>query len=227
MLAALTVVTRPREVFMIMHRRSQSEASRSFVILLVTIASALSFFAPRARAQSGRDLAIRNAEARNADVEREMEMRRFENLKTAKPDPTASRLAFEQISEDFRQLQLVNNEMMRVTFAKGASPTLDYDHISKATAEINRRALRLRANLQLPVQAPDDAGESKREIASAPELKASLLALDKLIMGFINNPTFHKQGVLDAQHSARASRDLLVIIKLSQKIKQRAEKIRD
>jgi hypothetical protein len=179
------------------------------------------------RAQSTRSSSSRDPAMRKADEDREMQIRQLEMMREARPDNApAARPAFEQISEDFRQLQIVNNGMMRAAFATGARPALDYENISKATAEINRIALRLKANLQLPAEEHDEAREAKQEIAGAPQMKESLLSLDKLIMGFVNNPTFRQQAVLDAQHSARASHDLQVIIKLSQKIKQRSEKMK-
>jgi hypothetical protein len=181
-----------------------------------------------ALAQSGRSVIDRNTEARHNDQMREMEMKRLENVKGERADNSpAGRLALEQIGEDFRRMQIVNNELMRATFSGGATSGLDYDRISKASAEINHRAARLRSNLQLPSPAHDaDQEITEREIAGEKEMRSSLLSLDKLIMAFVNNPAFRKQDVLDTQHSARASRDLSVIIKLSQKIKQRAEKLK-
>ena len=207
----------------------RSTAARRLLIAAAS-ASVLWLAAPPTplRAQ-GRSATIREHAVRKADTEREMEMRQREMMmKEARTDNSASaRLALAQIGEDFRQMQIVNNEMMRATFSGGAPRALDYERISKATAEINRRAARLRANLQLPAREErDEARETEREIAGEKELRSSLLSLDELIMGFVNNPTFRKQGVLDAQHSARASRDLQSIIRLSQRIKQRAEKLK-
>jgi hypothetical protein len=212
---------------MIMPVPFRSVVARRLLIVAVVV-SALWMAAPAIRAQSqgGRSNVDISMEARNADTQRELEMKRFEDMKAARADSPGARLAVAQIGEDFKQMQIVNNEMMRATFAGVAPHALDYERISKATAEINRRASRLRTNLQLPAQAHDDARETAPEIASEKELRSSLLALDQLIMGFVNNPTFSKQSVLDAQHSARASRDLLNIIKLSQRIKQRAEKLK-
>jgi hypothetical protein len=202
-------------------------ARRFFITASIFTALLLSAQTAIVRAQSTRSSSSRDPAMRKADEDREMQIRQLELMREAHPDDApAARPAFEQISGDFRQLQLVNNGMMRAAFAKGAPSALDYENISKATAEINRIALRLKANLQLPAPEHDEADETKREIASAPQMKESLLSLDKLIMDFVNNPTFRQQAVLDAQHSARASHDLLVIIKLSQKIKQRAEKMK-
>jgi hypothetical protein len=207
-----------------------SAAARHLFIAAAAFVSALWLAAQPTRvlAQSGRSVIDRNTEARHNDQMREMEMKRLENMRGGRADNSpAGRLALEQIGEDFRRMQIVNNELMRATFSGGATRGLDYERISKASAEINHRATRLRANLQLPSPAHDASQESaEREIAGEKEMRSSLLSLDELIMGFVNNPAFRKQDVLDTQHSARASRDLSVIIKLSQKIKQRAEKLK-
>jgi hypothetical protein len=179
-----------------------------------------------ALAQSNRT-AERHTEARHADQMREMEIKRLEDARFGRADnPQTARYVLEQIGEDFRRMQIANNEMMRATFARGAAQPLDFERISKSTAEITRRAVRLRTNLELPDQGGDNSRDAGHEIAGEKELRASLLSLDKLIMDFVNNPAFRERGVLDAQRAARANRDLSAIIKLSQKIKQRAEKLK-
>jgi hypothetical protein len=226
MLPAPTVATLPARGFTIMPAQFRSASARHFLLAAAACAPALWFAAQPALAQSNRS-AERNSEARHADQMREMEIKRLEDMRAVRPDNSqAARLLLEQIGDDFRRMQIANNEMMRATFADGAARALDYERISKTTAEINRRAARLRANLQLPSRARDDSRDAGNEITGEKEMRSSLLSLDELIMGFVNNPAFRERGVLDAQHSARASRDLAAIIKLSQKIKQRAEKLK-
>ena len=203
-------------------------AARRLLMIAAACASALWLVArpTPARAQSNRN-AERRVEGRHADQMREMEIKRLEDARLGRADnPQTARFVLEQIGEDFRRMQIANNEMMRATFASGAAQALDFERISKATAEIGRRAARLRTNLELPDQGRVDSRDAGHEIAGEKELRASLLSLDKLIMDFVNNPAFRERGVLDAQHSARANRDLSAIIKLSQKIKQRAEKLK-
>lgn len=208
---------------------SRTVAARRLLITVAVVSALWLFVQPtRVRAQAGRSTLERDASVRKADEEREMEIRRLELMKDARPDKSSTaRLAFKQNAEDFRQMQIVNNEMMRATFAGGAARALDYDHISKATAEINRRAARLRTNLQLPTPEQDEKRAAEPEIAGAREMRSSLLSLNELITFFVNNPTFRNQGVLDAQQAASASRDLSAIIRLSQQIKQRAKKLKD
>ncbi len=164
---------------------------------------------------------------RNADMMREMEIRRRElEIKSRSNKVTPPALAIQQIKEDFRHIQTVNLDVLKKTFPHdGNTGALDYAHISKGMAEIKKRASRLRANLQLPKPEGEEKPQSFDEISTEKQLKASLLALDKLIMNFVMNPTFRSSGGIDAQHSARARRDLRDIIELSRVIKQSAERL--
>lgn len=191
---------------------------------------ALAFCAPEAAAQRGAFERMRIE--RNEQQMREVQRRRLESKADSKLVGAAEpRLFYEQIREDFRRMQVANNEMLRATFAHGAAaaPRFDYGLISKATGEINRRASRLKTNLQFPN--PEDATAKKEEeaaqIAGGAHLKSSLLALDALIMSFVQNPSFHKPDIVDAEHSARARRELAQIVELSRRIKQSAERMKN
>src|SRR5437773_7786903 len=54
---------------------------------------------------------------------------------------------FAQVREDFTRIQVINNDMMQTVFVNG---NLDRKRIAATTAEINKRAVRLNANLALP-----------------------------------------------------------------------------
>ena len=172
---------------------------------------------------------------RNDQQMREVQIKQREKLALGRPGDTAQpRLFYDQIREDFRRMQIVNNEMLQATFPDGVkAPRFDYERISKATAEINRRAARLKTNLQLPE--PDEQQKetlkpnapSQTQLLSGEQLKASLLALDGLIMSFVKNPTFHKSDIVDAEHSTRARLQLMKIVELSRTIKQSAERMKN
>jgi hypothetical protein len=131
-------------------------------------------------------------------------------------------LAFAQIKEDFERLQVVNKDKIRV--AK-MSETIDYKQLSSATAEINKRAKRLKSNLAIPV-AEDETREQERPPASDNEqMKTSLTKLDDLVVSFATNPYFQNLRVYDARNAGKASCDLDRIIELSNRIKKNAEKL--
>jgi hypothetical protein len=127
-----------------------------------------------------------------------------------------------QIREDFSRMQVVNNQMLQAAFA---AVRLDRKNILDATAEIRKRAGRLKTNLKLP--APEGSGEMT-EASALPDdraLKESLLRLDRSIMSFVTNPLFQQTKVLDANLSTKASRDLEDIIELSRAIRKGVERL--
>jgi hypothetical protein len=190
-------------------------------------ASTLTLSAAPALPQGGgsRERAIRE---RNADMIRELEIRRREgSVKTTTPQPSHPALPYARGKEDFRTLQLVNNDLMRAVFAAGAAATPDYERIALAAAEINKRASRLKSNLKLPE--PEQASSARpqaSEISNDDQLRASLRALDRLIMGFVTNPVFRDPGTVDGRHSVTAAENLTRITELSRAVRLSAERMR-
>lgn len=126
-----------------------------------------------------------------------------------------------QVREDFRQIQVINNQMMSRAAVAGES--LDYKNISEVTGEIKKRASRLKLYLALPEAEDETKSETNRRSSGGEPLKAALNLLDHSIMSFVNNPLFQKSGVVDIRLSTRASHDLSSIIELSASIKKSAE----
>ncbi len=155
--------------------------------------------------------------------ERETSMRSAEIAAARKPvPPEQARLALAQIGEDYRHIQVINNQMLKAAASKGA---LDYKNISETTREIGKRAARLKSNLVLP--APE--GPSKRwaygRARDGAQVKAALIRLDDLIMRFIMSPFFRNRDVVDARAGAKASGDLDEIIELSRLISEDAARL--
>ncbi|MBA3768848.1 MAG: hypothetical protein H0W99_18085 [Acidobacteria bacterium] len=132
-------------------------------------------------------------------------------------------LAYAQIREDYKQIQIVNNDLARsVSAARGI---LDFKYVAKSVSDIKKRALRLKENLVLP-EAKESVERSRPEVGTETEkLKSSLSVLDKLILGFVNNPIFEQAKTVDVQISAKARRDLEEIIEVSDQIKKSSEKL--
>jgi hypothetical protein len=153
------------------------------------------------------------------DRENQLRMLEKQRQRAVKTDP---KLAFVQIREDFRHIQMVDYEMMR---AASSGNGLDYKQVAEAVAEIKKYAARLKNNLVFPELEKD---EHRRE-KSDPEvdgLKPSMVALDALILSFVHNPIFKETGVVDAKLGGKAGRDLDSIIDLSEKIRKSAERMR-
>jgi len=127
-----------------------------------------------------------------------------------------------QIQEDFRRLQIVNNEMMQTVFV---TKSLDYRLISASTEEIKRRALRLRQSLLLPKISSNEENQKFHEVSTSEQLKASLLLLDHSVMSFVTNPLFKLPNVIDPKLAETATVDLESIIKFSDTIRRDVEKL--
>jgi len=129
---------------------------------------------------------------------------------------------FPQVQEDFRRLQIVNNEMMQTVFV---AKSLDYRLILTSTEEIKRRALRLRQNLMLPRISRNEEDQKFHEASGYQQLKASLLLLDRSIMSFVTNPLFKLPNVIDPKLAETATVDLGSIIKFSDAVRKDAGKL--
>ncbi len=190
-------------------------------------ASALASSAAPALPQRGKSNETMIRE-RNADMLRELEIKRRDGTvspATPQPPPHPA-LPYALSREDFRTLQLVNNEIMRVVFAAGAPAAMDYERVATAAAEINKRASRLKSNLKLPDPSQKAARPLAVNISNDEHLRASLLTLDGLIMGFVTNPAFRDPGIVDGRHSAIAAETLTRVIELSRAVRLSAEKMR-
>ena len=186
-------------------------------VLCFAAAAAVSSGIP-ARAQSGQQ----RRDERRADIE--SRQRALRNLSDTLNKPRKrgldTRPTYQQVAEDFTQLQLRNYNL---SAAAEPGAALDYRQITEEAAEVRRRAARLKATLALPA-VKEDGREKRAEGPPAPEnLKAAIAALDAAVKSFVWNPVFQKPDVLDAENSAKAARELEEILRLSEHIRRTAE----
>lgn len=191
--------------------RAALTAAAFFVTLLAPAA---------ARAQSGQD--VRGA--RRVDMEiRQRVLRDLERLKRPPANPLPDRRpAYREVAEEFRQLQLVNYSLASAADVK---VPLDYARIRKESAEVRKRASRLKGYLLLP-EVEEAQKPNKGVEALTPEaLRSAVGALDALVNSFVWNPVFQRPDVVDLEQSSKASRDLGGIISLSEQIRKCAEEL--
>ncbi len=195
---------------------------------LATVAAALAFVAlspAAARAQSSQSSqAARDREARRIDMEmRQRALRSLDkgiNKRPAKaPD---ARPDYNEVAEEFKQLQLVNYSLAGAADPKAP---LDYARVRKESAEVRKRAARLKSYLSLPEVEGDGQQEKAAEIQTPEALRAAVGRLDALVNSFAWNPIFQKPGVIDLEQSTKASRDLAGILGLSERIRKSAEEL--
>jgi hypothetical protein len=136
--------------------------------------------------------------------------------------------AIHHMKEDFTRIQVLRNDIARDLVAHRP---LNYDLIKEQTAEINKRANRLNVYLNAKsseVNEPENSANSQNE-----EMISSLVRLCKLVDSFTENPALKNAKTVDAndvekarENKAKADKDLLAIIKLSDTIKKKAETLK-
>ena len=177
-------------------------------------------------AQDGAAAAMERAKAAEASRRAGDDARRLASweLKLLEQRKAAPRqrdydLTYAQIREDYRQIQLVNNELARAQ----TSGRLDAKGVDKSVAEIRRRAARLRENMALP-EPEKAATKPARPAVSAERVDHLLITLDNLVMAFVTNPIFEQGKVVDVKMSMKARADLEAIIEVSDRIVRAGDK---
>jgi hypothetical protein len=142
------------------------------------------------------------------------------NERPARKEPD-TRPSYQQVAEDFEQLQL-RNYQLSVAAAESETP-LDYDLVGGEAAEVRRRASRLKSALALPAVKGDQKQKKGEEPPTPEGVRAAAASLDALVKSFVWNPVFRRPDVLDAENSAKAARDLEDILRLSEQVRKAAE----
>jgi hypothetical protein len=138
-----------------------------------------------------------------------------------KADTRELESAAKQIREDFKDIQVMRNNVVRHLLSE---KPFDYKFIASETAAINKRANRLSAHLtRESIEGEKKDGRSVE--LGANQMKDALVTMCKRIDSFTENPVFKLPDVVDAKQSAKAVKDLKDIVLLSQGIVKLAEKL--
>lgn len=173
-------------------------------------------FTPRAQAAQS----ARGARRIETETGQRVSLREFERpLYKPPPRPRRTRPSYQEVAEDFKQLQLSNYNLSQ---AAGRGEQLNYARIRAEAAEVKKRASRLKASLLLPETNNDRETDVGAEIASPEALTSTSASLNALVNSFVWNPVFQRPGVIDLELSSKASRDLEQIIRLSELIRRGA-----
>ncbi|HYP52053.1 MAG TPA: hypothetical protein VEQ42_00850 [Pyrinomonadaceae bacterium] len=161
--------------------------------------------------------------------QREAQLRSAEMRGNVMPtvDPRAVAAAAEQMRDDFKNIQILRNSVVR--HLQSDKP-LDFKFVARETEEINKRAGRLKGFLVREAADAEKRERDKQPDAAEPEMdgeqvKAALVRMCHRIDSFTGNPLFKTPDVVDVQQSAKAGRDLLDIINLSRDIRKAAERL--
>lgn len=128
----------------------------------------------------------------------------------------------EQMNEDFLRLQVMRAEMVK-TF--GAGGMIEPGSLENISAEVKRRASRLRSMLLLAEeQGPVKLETGKATTAEALNDRAFKLCIE--ISRFTENPMFKPGGSFSARHAGEADKTLGLIISLAGSIQSGSAALR-
>ena len=137
--------------------------------------------------------------------------------------------AITHMREDFKRIQVLRNDIARDLVAR---KPLNYSHLAEQTAEINKRANGLNAYM-LAHGSENKEHEDQLDV-TVDDMTGALVRLCKTIDSFTENPALKNAATVDAkqigkakEQKARADADLLTIIKLSERLKKKAESLKD
>ena len=119
------------------------------------------------------------------------------------------------LKNDFRKLQLVNNQLMVGMFEHSPRP-ITLKEIRSSLGEIKKVAERLRSGFGFPKEKAD-------EPANNLALKPGLLQLDKAVMNFVENPLFQQPKVYDTEFASRAGSALNEVLRLAEVLRKLAK----
>lgn len=169
-----------------------------------------------ARAQSYPGQVVR--ERNRAMDEHDRAINRMKN--DAKAVNQRRRNLFPQINEDFKRIQVIHNEIVRMLQSdKG----LNYDRLADLTDDMKKRSTRLRQNLALPEPEKSEEQPTHSETIDDSHMQKTIVALHDLIVSFVANPIFKNLGVVDAKVVNDAGANLDQIIDVSEEIKREAK----
>jgi hypothetical protein len=132
------------------------------------------------------------------------------------------------MKEDFTRIQVLRNDIARNLVAH---KPLNYDLISQQTGEINKRTSEL--NTYMVAHPPGDKEQNDLLDVASEEMISALVKLCKLVDSFTDNPSLKNALTVDAKgiekakiDKARADKDLLAIIKLSDRIHKKSDSLK-
>lgn len=204
-------------------RRIKGTVYRLSVVISLLLISAVAVLAQGPPAGAGRPAITNPKGETDAQTGREASLRSAEMPASA--DQSAQRrlaAAIEQTKQDFKRIQLIRNDMIDELLA---NKPLDYKRVAEQTAEVNKRANRLKV-FMMPAKPEEKKEETENKVElNSEELKGALVKLCNLIRSFTGNPMFKDLSTLDLKESAKAGTDLLAILEISDTARRSAERL--
>src|SRR5258707_387017 len=137
--------------------------------------------------------------------------------------------AIVNMKDDFKRIQVLRNDIARNLVAR---KPIEYKLVAEQTTEINKRASRL--NVYMQARVPDEVKPNSADELKNEEMVGALVKLCKLIDSFTENPALKNAATVDSkaidkakEEKARADKDLLMMIKLSESIHKSSDGLKE
>jgi len=141
------------------------------------------------------------------------------NKVSRQPEDRTKLQAQVALRNDFRHLQVVNNQLMARVFER-TDEKITHREIRACLGEIQKLAERLRLNFGIP--------KLKSNVrTSGVELKPGLLQLDKAVVGFVQNPYFQQPRIYDSEQVSRAGRDIGEVLRLTDQLRRLTKELKE
>lgn len=182
-----------------------------------------------------RDLRDTNVKGRSNELERinraagkESKKKNDEKSNAQTPQPAEDKLAlkYPEIKEDYELMQTAQTAIIQA-YTNGEK--INYAQLVKSSADVNKSAVRLSANLfPAPVENAEMKKDDKKAIekpAAAKSLRDLIVELDNAVGSFISSPMFQNLRTVDPKVGESAKNDLEKVERLSAELKMEAEKM--
>ena len=117
------------------------------------------------------------------------------------------RRAEASVRNDYRKLQIVNNNLMERMFDQSSTHKITNKEIRSSLSEIKKCAERLRYSFGIPKM----KANAESDVALAP----GLIQLNRAVRSFVDNPLFQQPGVYDAELASQAGKDVGEVLRLA------------
>jgi len=218
--------TNTEELFMSGHAKLANTLA-----LPIALLASLFFSTRMIRAQAGSSSAPPASQRGDAGKIRLNEMRQREislrNVTAAgvsAGDDRRIEARVEQIKHDYKQIQVLRNELVRSISAP--DQPLNLQLISDGTREIKKRASRLQGNLALRLPVGEEKSLTSDDHMSNKKVREVLVTLCQRILEFTTNPIFENLGTVNVEQATKAKRDIESVIELSNAIRKSAERLK-
>lgn len=129
-----------------------------------------------------------------------------------------------QILEDFERVQVINREMVQAVAHLDSN---SYKQIASLSDDLNKRAKRLKINLNIPDVEHEKKEPEESIPADAAEFKISVQTLTGTVKNFVNSAVFTDPKVTTVGTLQNLRRDISTVIDLSRTVKKAANKLQD